>query len=212
MNGFHLPRGRCTDALLALAAFALVFAALAIGLVPALLRFGYTPALIALGAWREAPALTALSPLASAFLPSDFFSAIFNGILFLIAGRYVEKAIGPLGLGIVFVAGCYAGALARLVLTPYAMLPSAGLSPPLFAAIGAYLMLYGVPQSLPAPRHLSRSMQIAVVAAFWLAIQLAFSIATRSFELSVSVVDPLGALVAGMLLARPLLALKYRRA
>ncbi len=212
MNGFHLPRGRFTDALLALAAFALVFVAFTIGLIPALLRYGYTPALVSLGVWREAPVLAALSPLASAFLPSDFFSAIFNGILFLIAGRYVEKAIGPVGLGIVFVAGCYSGALARLLLTPYAMLPSSGLSPALFAAIGAYLMLYGVPQSLPVPRHLSRSLQIGVVALFWLVVQLAFSIATKHFEFSVSIVDPFGALIAGMLLARPLLALKYRKA
>jgi membrane associated rhomboid family serine protease len=208
----HLPRGRFTDALLALAAFSLIFVALWIGLYEASLRFGFSPAFVWAGGWREVPLLTLLSPLLSAFVARDFVSAIFDGVLLLIAGRYVEKAIGPVGLGAVFVAGCYGGALLRLLLTPHSMLPSAGLTPALFAAIGAYLMLYGVPASLPVPRHLSRSLQIGVVAGFWLAVQLVFSFATKSFELSVSIVDPIGGLVAGMLLGRPLLSLKYRKA
>ena len=59
----------------------------------------------------------------------DFFSLIFNWIFLLIAGRYVEKAIGPIGLGVVFVAGAYGGALARLILTPGSPLASAGATP-----------------------------------------------------------------------------------
>jgi membrane associated rhomboid family serine protease len=153
-----------------------------------------------------------LSPLASAFLPYDIVSAIFNGVLLLVAGRFVEKSIGPVGLGILFVAGAYGGALARLALTFSSPMPSGGCAPSLFAMIGAYMTLYGVPQSLPVPRHLSRWAQIGVLAFFWLVVQALFALAAQNFEVSVAIVDPLGGLIVGMLLARPLLALRWRKA
>jgi membrane associated rhomboid family serine protease len=212
MNGIDLPRGRFTDALIALAAFALLFAALALGLDAASILFGFIPAEVATGQWRDGPLRALVSPLASAFLSRDILSAVFNGVFLLVAGRFVEKALGPVGLGLVFVAGAYMGALARLLLTPGSPVPSAGLAPPLFAIVGAYLMLYGVPRMLPAPRHLPRAAQIGALALFWLALQVAFSLAARSFELSVSIVDPLGGLLAGMLLARPLMAWRWRGA
>ena len=208
----NLPRGRFTDALIALSAFAFLFVLFTLGPGRALLAFGFIPADFIAGAWRDDAVRAWLSPLASAFLPGDIVSALFNGVLLLIAGRYVEKAVGPLGVGVLFVTGAYAGAMLRLILTAGSPMPSTGATPALFALVGAYLMLYGVPHALPAPRHLSRVMQIGVVALFWLGIQLAFSVATRSFELSVTVVDPLGGLIAGMLLARPLLAWNYRKA
>jgi membrane associated rhomboid family serine protease len=211
-GGIHLPRGRFTDALIALSAFVLLFALLVVGLAQASNLFGFVPLEFASGAWRDDPLRASLSPLASAFLPRDVLSAVFNGVFLLIAGRYVEKALGPVGLGVLFVAGAYAGAVARLLLTPGSPLPSAGLTPELFAVVGAYLMLYGVPQALPVPRHLSRPVQIAILALFWLALQLVFSLAAGGIELSVSIVEPIGGLVAGMLLAKPLLAWRYRKA
>ena len=114
----HLPRGRFTDALIALSAFALIFAALTLGLGAAAQSFGFIPAWMWNGGWTDNPLLALVSPLASAFLPRDVLSAVFNGLFLLIAGRFVERALGPLGLGVVFVAGAYGGALARLVLTP----------------------------------------------------------------------------------------------
>ena len=183
-----------------------------IGLAEASARFGFIPFEFSSGAWRDDAVRAVLSPLASAFFQRDILGAVFNGVFVLIAGRFVEKAIGPVGLAVVFVAGCYAGALLRLILTPESVLPSAGFTPALFAIVGAYLMLYGVPQALPVPRNRPRVVQIGILALFWLLVQVAFSIAARSFEISVSILDPLGGLVAGLLLARPLMAWRYRGA
>lgn len=207
-----LPRGRFTDALIALLAFAAIFSALAFGLPRAALAFGFIPAEFAAGAWQTDPVRSWLSPLASAFLPYDVVSAVFNGVLLLITGRFVEKSIGPAGLGILFVAGAYGGALARLALTFSSPMPSSGCAPSLFAMIGTYMTLYGVPRGLPVPRNLSRWAQIGVLAFFWLVVQALFAVAAQSFEVSVTIVDPIGGLIVGMLLARPLLALRWRKA
>jgi len=206
-----LPRGRFTDALIALSAFVLLFVMFTVGLGNALMAFGFSPAAFLL-TWQSEPVTSWLSPLASAFLPADILFAVFNGVLLLIAGRFVEKAVGPLGIAVLFVAGSYGGALLRLILTASSPMPSNGSSPALFAIIGGYLMLYGPPRALPVPQHLSRSLQIGVLALFWLGIQIAFSLAALSFEVSVTLLDPIGGLIAGMLLARPLLALRYRKA
>jgi len=192
--------------------FAALFVTAAIGQERAAILYGFIPIDFAGGGWSSDPIRSWLSPLASAFLARDIVSTLFNLVFLLIAGRYVEKAIGPVGLGVLFVAGIYGGALARLILTSGSPIPSAGLDAPVFAIIGAYFMLYGVPSSIPIARHHSRLTQIAILAGIWLAIQIAFSVLAQSFALSVTIVEPMGGLIAGVALARPMLAWNYRKA
>ena len=106
----------------------------------------------------------------------------------------------------------YCGALGRLLLTPQSPVPSAGVDPALFGVIGSYFMLYGVPEAIPTWRRFGRTGQIASLALIWIVVQIAFAIAARSFELSTGVVAPIFGLVAGVALAKPLLAWRYRGA
>lgn len=197
---------------MALSVFVALFTVAAIGFDLAALRFGFSPQYFLAGGWRDDPLRAWLSPLISAFLARDVWSATFDLVFLLIAGRYVEHAIRPFGVAVIFLAGAYGGALARLLLTPGSLVPSAGLDAPVFALIGAYFMLYGVPRFLPIPQGHGRSVQIAMIAAIWLALQIVFAVVTQSFELSVTIVEPLGGLMAGVALARPLLAWTYRNA
>lgn len=174
------------------------------------LSWAFSPAL-ALTAWREAPAIVAASPLVSQVAAASLFGAAFNAVLLLISGRYVERAVGPVGIGVLFVAGAYAGALARLVLTPGSATPGLGANGGLFAIIGAYLMLYGIPAGLPLNLRGSRVAQVGALAAIWAALQLAFILAAGG-DLSVAIVEPLGGLAAGVALARLMLRWRYRKA
>ena len=183
-----------------------------VGFQRAAASFGFLPLEFSTGAWQSDPVRFALSPLASAFIPSDPISAIFNLIFLLIAGRYVERAIGPLGLGVTFLTACYCGALGRLLFTPNSPIPSAGLDPALFGVIGSYFMLYGVPATLPISRRFGRVGQIAILALIWIGLQLIFALSSGSFDPSTAVVAPVFGLIAGMALARPLLAWRYRGA
>ena len=191
--------------------FTVLLATAVVGLDAAAFLFGFTPRIFLAGGWRDQP-LSWLSPLASAFLARDFLSAAFNLVFLLIAGRFVEKALRPVGLGLIFVAGAYGGALARLVLTPGSLMPSAGADAAVFAVIGAYFMLYGVPHAIPVSRAYSRSAQVGILAAIWMAFQIVFAIIAGGFEVSVTIVEPLGGLAAGVALARPILAWSYRKA
>lgn len=192
--------------------FFVLLATAVLGLGAAAYLLGYAPQPFLAGGWRAEP-LSWLSPLASAFLARDFLSGAFNLVFLLIAGRFVEKAVRPFGLGVLFAAGAYGGAVARTILTPGSMTPSAGADAAVFAVIGAYFMLYGVPSVFPAAiRGHSRTVQIAILAAIWIAMQIVFAIVAGGLELSVTIIEPLGGLAAGVALARPLLAWTYRKA
>jgi membrane associated rhomboid family serine protease len=190
----------------------LLFVGVVIGFQKAALTFGFLPLEFSSGAWQSDALRSWLSPLASAFIPVDPLSAIFNLIFLLIAGRYVERAIGPAGLGATFVVACYVGALGRLLFTPQSPIPSAGLDSALFGVVGSYFMLYGVPATLPISRRFGRVGQIAILASIWIGIQLVFALTAGSFDPSTAVVAPVFGLLAGMALAKPLLAWRYRRA
>ena len=171
----------------------------------------FSPAL-ALTLWQDMPQVVAVSPLLSQVAAAGLFGAAFDAVLLLVAGRYVERAIGPLGVVLLFVAGAYAGALARLLLTPGSAVPGLGANGALFAMIGAYLVLYGIPAGLPVNLRGSRLAQIGALALIWAALQLVFMLVGAGGDLSVSIVEPLGGLAAGVALARPLLAWRYRKA
>ncbi len=209
MSAFNLPRGRVTDALVAFVVFASIVQ-LAPPVLQAVFPYGYSPLLFVSGGW-QAP-LVWLAPIVSQFLLGAIVNVLFNTVLLLISGRYAEKALGGLGVIALFVAGAYGGAIARTLLTPGSILVTAGATAGLFAVIGAGLMLYGVPAGIPINRTYSRWLQIVALAAIWVALQLAFMLASGVFELSISIIDPLGGLLAGALLARPLLAWRYRKA
>ena len=65
----------------------------------------FSPALFLAG-FREEPVLF-LSPLLGQLAQAGIFATVFNAIFLLIAGRFVERAVGGVGLVALFVAGLY---------------------------------------------------------------------------------------------------------
>lgn len=208
----HLPRGRFTDALVAFSVFAALFVALAVGVPAAAAQFGLGPMAFWAGAYQADVALALASPLLALFIPSDVIGVAFDLVFLLIAGRFVERAIGPLGLGVLFVVAAYVAAAARLVLTPHSIVPGVGMQPALYAVIAGYFMLYGVPASVPTWRGLGRAGEILSLALIWIGLQVAMAAMTGYLELSIALVAPLAGVLTGIALAKPLLAWRYRGA
>ena len=208
-GGIHLPRGRFTDALVAIT-FVVSLLQLAPVVSRAALPFAYAPAQFLGGLWQVP--LYWISPLASQFLLGGILGTLLTTVFLLIVGRYIEKALGGIGLLIVFVAGAYGGAIARTALTPGSTLLTTSANAGLFAFIGAGLMLYGVPHQIPINRTYSRPLQIVALAAIWAVVQTLFMLVSGAFEFSVIIVDPLGGLLVGALIGQPLLRWRYRKA
>ena len=197
--------------MVALTVFAALLIALSGDVAETALGFVFSPAM-ALAMWRGSPIIALLSPLASQLAQLGVFAAAFDGVLLLIAGRYVERALGGVGLLALYGAGSYGGALARLLLTPGSATPGFSASGALFAIVGGYLMLYGVPRGLPVTVGRSRLQQVGALALLWALIQGAFALAGGALDLSVMLVEPLGGLAVGVAVSRPLLAWRWRGA
>lgn len=209
MNAINLPRGRFTDALVAFAFFASILQ-LVSAVRTAALEHAFSPLLFVSGGWADP--LMWLSPLVSQFVFADVVQLLIDLVLLLIVGRYVEKALGGFGMFAVFIAGAYGGAIARMALTVQSIFPTVGAQAGLFALVGAGIILYGIPASIPLKVSPSRLIQVVAVAGIWLLFQTLIMLASGAYELSVTIVNPLGGLIAGTLLARPLLAWRYRKA
>lgn len=154
-----------------------------------------------------------LTPLTATLLHADLFHLAFNLIIFLLCGRAVEGALGPVALVILYVVGAYAAAAAQFAIDPGAQVPMIGASGAISAVIGAYAMLFGKNRVAVRDPRLALWLNVLWLLAAWVILQVAMGIvlsAGRGILLAVGA--HIGGFVAGVALARPLLLWRYRKA
>lgn len=155
----------------------------------------------------------ALTPLSATLIHADLFHLIFNLLIFLLCGRAVEGALGPVNLIILYVVGAFAAAAAQFGIDPGAQNPMIGASGAISAVIGAYAMLFGknrVPVSDP---RLALWLNVLWLLAAWVVLQVAMAIVLSAGQgIMLAVGAHVGGFVAGVALARPLLLWRYRKA
>jgi membrane associated rhomboid family serine protease len=182
----------------------------------ALLRGGFFP--IRLGG--EALDLTVygwlvpawLTPLSSAFLHSGLLHISFNMLMLLFCGRFVEQALGPGLMAILYVVGAYAAALAQYAVDSGSMIPMVGASGAISAILGAYALLFArnrVDAVGPIPGHVVRIIWLTLA---WVGIQLMIGVASSGSLEGIAIFAHIGGFVAGLLLTRPLLEWRFRSA
>jgi membrane associated rhomboid family serine protease len=182
----------------------------------ALLRGGFFP--IRLGG--EALDLTAygwmvparLTPLSSAFLHSGLLHISFNMLMLLFCGRFVEQAMGPGLMAILYVVGAYAAAFAQYAVDSGSMIPMVGASGAISAILGAYALLFAhnrVDAVGPIPGHVVRIVWLTLA---WVGIQLMIGVASSGSLQGIAIFAHIGGFVAGLLLTRPLLEWRFRSA
>lgn len=153
-----------------------------------------------------------LTPLSAAFLHADIFHLAFNMLMLFYCGRFVEAAIGPTGLGVLYVIGAYASAAAEYLWDPVNVVPMIGASGAISAIVGCYAMLFGQNRIRPLGPIPARIIQIVWLAAAWIVIQGLIGVATWGSMTRIAIVAHIGGFIPGLLLARPLLLWRYRKA
>ncbi|MEO9600664.1 rhomboid family intramembrane serine protease [Parasphingorhabdus sp.] len=153
-----------------------------------------------------------LTPLSSAFLHIGLMHIGFNMFMLLFCGRFVEQALGTRLMALLYVAGAYAAAFAEFLSNSDSMVPIVGASGAIFAILGAYAVLFArskVDPVGPIPGHIVRIIWLTLA---WIGIQLMFGFATRGSLYGIAIYAHIGGFVAGLLLVRPLLEWRFRRA
>lgn len=208
----RIPRGKLTNALvIATAAVWLLlglaglqdYAVGAAAFFPARIA-GTLPLEGALPAW--------LTPLSAVFLHADLIHLGFNMLMLLYCGRFVEAAIGPAGLVVLYVIGAYSSAAAEYFWDPASIVPMIGASGAISAVVGCYAMLFGHNRARRIGPIPARAIQIAWLAAAWIVIQALIGVATWGSMTRIAIAAHVGGFIAGLLLARPLLLWRYRKA
>lgn len=203
------PQMTITLAVATVASFALIAAigktaeaGLIGGFVPQRLWGGVVPG--ALPVW--------ITPLSATLLHANALHLGFNLLMLVYCGREDENALGPGPLALLYGIGAYAACAAQYLVGPHSVVPMVGASGAISAFVGAYAMLYGQRRPSRLSPAMARWVHIAWLAAAWIVVQLLLGIASATEGVGIAAAAHIGGFVAGLVLARPLLRWRFRKA
>jgi membrane associated rhomboid family serine protease len=158
-----------------------------------------------------------VTPLTATLIHAGLIHVGFNLLIIGFCGRFVEAAIGPIATILLYLIGAYAAAALQYGWDPHGVVPMIGASGAGSAIIGAYALLYGQRRAQgwgPVP---GIALHILWLAAAWIGLQTLLgmaSIGVPGVPAGGSIATPahVGGFLAGLLLARPLLLIRYRGA
>jgi len=156
------------------------------------------------------PAL--LTPFTAVFVHGGLFHLMMNMLMLVICGRAVEAVLGIGPLAVLYIMGAIAAGMGQFVANPDSAVPMIGASGAISAVLAVYAMLFGrneVKAIGPIPAHWVRALWLA---AGWVGIQLLISLASVGSEYQIATAAHIGGFLAGLAMARPLLAWRYRGA
>ena len=155
-----------------------------------------------------------LTPLTAAFLHVNFLHLAFNLLMLVFCGRPVESVLGPVGIAILYLVGAYAAAGAQYALDPTAAIPMIGASGAISAVLGAYAMLFGRNKVKIGNPTLALWLNALWLMAAWVILNaaVAFAVSMSLVGIQLAAGAHVGGFLVGILLAYPLLLLRYRGA
>ena len=156
------------------------------------------------------PAL--LTPLSATLAHGDWLHLGFNMLMLVYCGRSVEAVIGVWPMAVLYLIGAYIAAAGQFVVGPMSPVPMIGASGAISAVLAVYALLFGrndVKRWGPIPAHWVRAIWLAVA---WTAIQWMIGLVSGGGGYEIATAAHVGGFLAGLALARPLLAWRYRDA
>ena len=178
-------------------------ASVILGVIPARLS-GLIDITPAVPAW--------LTPLSSTLAHGGVIHLAFNMLMLVWCGTKVERVLGSGSLVVLYVAGAYVAAIAQWLVDPVSPTPMIGASGAISAVIGAFALTFGQQKTIVGSPALNRALNALWLLAAWVVLQLMseFLAGTKGFMLATPA--HIGGFLAGLLLERPLLLWRYRKA
>jgi membrane associated rhomboid family serine protease len=173
------------------------------GFIPARLS-GLLPLPGALSAW--------LTPWSAELLHGSWPHLILNMVMLVFAGSQVERVIGASGLVIAYLLGALAAAAAQYLADPSGAIPMVGASGAISALFGLYALFYGRPKQVTANMKLNRWIHVAWLLATWVVLQWMAGLLAGGQGIMLATPAHIGGFIAGILLHKPLLLWRYRKA
>jgi membrane associated rhomboid family serine protease len=178
-------------------------AALSLGFIPARLSGLPVP-------WAALPAF--LTPLSATLVHSGMIHLGFNMLIFVWCGMAVERVLGALGLVALYLVGAFAAALAQWGVDPTSTVPMVGASGAISAVIGAFALSFGRPRRFTSSVAANRWINALWLMVAWVVLQLMMGWLAGGQGYLLATPAHVGGFAVGLLLQRPLLLWRYRKA
>ena len=153
-----------------------------------------------------------ITPLTSAFVHGGWAHLIVNMLMLMFAGTMVERVIGGPGLAFAYVAGALAAALAQYLFDPSGTVPMVGASGAISALFGLYALFFGRPKQVTSNMRLNRWIHVLWLLVTWVVLQWMAAVLAGMQGVMLATPAHIGGFIAGILLQRPLLLWRYRKA
>lgn len=156
------------------------------------------------------PAL--LTPFSATLVHGGFFHLFFNMFMLLVCGIAVERVLGTGAVIALYLVSAVVAALAQWMLDPAGVAPVIGASGAVSGVLGAYALSFGRPKRLSNSPGVNRAVHILWLAIAWTILQVAVGYAAGAQGLLLATPAHVGGFLTGLLLQRPLLLWRYRKA
>lgn len=207
----RVPR-TATNIIVALTALAWVIAAAFGQSEKAAYQLGFIPWRVlnpAVG-FTAAPAF--LTPLTATLVHSGLVHLGFNLLILAFCGAQVERVIGATGLVVLYVIGAYAAAAAQFGVNPHGTVPVIGASGAISAVMGAFALSFGRARPFTSNLTINRWINVIWLMIAWVVLQVMMGWLAGGQGYLLATPAHVGGFAAGLLLQRPLLLWRYRKA
>ena len=178
-------------------------AAFSLGFIPARLSGADVP-------WAAVPAI--LTPLTGTLVHSGLIHLGFNLFIFVWCGTQVERVLGKTGLILLYLIGAYAAALAQWATDPAGIVPMVGASGAISAVMGTFALSFGRAKAFTNNLRVNRWINVVWLLVAWVVLQVMMSWLAGGQGYLLATPAHVGGFAAGLLLQRPLLLWRYRKA
>ena len=153
-----------------------------------------------------------LTPLSATLLHGGMLHLILNMVMLLWVGAQVERPLGAPATVACYVVGAYAAALAQWGFEPASTVPMIGASGAISALFGTYALMFGEPKQVFSSKRANRGLHALWLLGAWVVIQWMTAVLAGDQGMLLATPAHIGGFVAGLILQRPLLLWRYRRA
>jgi membrane associated rhomboid family serine protease len=178
-------------------------AAVIMGVIPARLS-GLVNITPAVPAW--------LTPLSSTLAHGGAVHLALNMLMLVWCGTKVERVLGSGSLVVLYLVGAYVAAVAQWLVAPLSPIPMIGASGAISAVIGAFALTFGQQKTIVRSQVLNRALNSLWLLAAWVVLQLMTGFLAGAQGFLLATPAHIGGFLAGLLLERPLLLWRYRKA
>ena len=173
---------------------------------------GFIPARLS-GAAVMFPAVPAfLTPLTSTLVHAGVLHIAFNLLILVWCGSQVERVLGSKALVFLYVVSAYTAAMLQWAVMPHGDVPVVGASGAISGILGAFALSFGQQKQIVKSRPLNRMINAAWLLAAWIVLQIMTGMLGGFQGVLVATPSHIGGFISGLLLQRPLLLWRYRKA